>query len=818
MYVASKPQFRVALPPYAGSVARTFSAVRAPSAPTLPRKSTQNVPAPKPVVRATVPARMGRMLAGPMVPSDTQAARSTFRFASTERDMPYDLDARVAQEYEQEVGEPLSEVAIEQPKRLFSLPFSLSFWPASLLTSKKKVQIPRLVSSGQDKRKNIAVLGLGCLLMMGLMWNLQGLGRGVAVLGSVQGKASKAYEKLLDAQVALAETDFATGEKQLLGANELLSQARNDLRNALSSAHYVLQAVDITGTVASGDSILAAGEYLTAAGQAISRGASAFFDVSFLPDASTSLERPITLVDAIAHARAEFEPALEDLLKAEAALKKVNSPLLPKEVQSQVATLHVAVPRIRTFIQGFQEQSDMILDLLGKDRQRQYLLLFANNDEIRPVGGFIGSLGLVNVSKGQVENIDVSSVYDPDGQLKEFIAPPDPLLSIVDRWYLRDANWFVDYSVSAKKIADFFEKEGGPTVDGVILMTPQVTQRLLEITGPIEMPAYGVTLTADNFSEVTQDQVTYSYDRELNKPKQFLADATPVLLNRLFGEGEQYGKVLSALGTSLMSKDLLFYFRDAEAQKKLVQAGWGGSLPQAAPGFLMVNNANIGGYKSDKFISQEIDYRVEVDAAGQAQAVVTVRRTHHGSEEGASLAHLGLENPALKDNIVYQRVLVPKGAQLLEAKGYTPPETIRRQLLTKQETPMVADLDLAGWQTSQIRDPSGTVIGQEAGYSFFSNWVVTKPGQTTVTLYRYALPQTYDLPGIVSSAQSIALTVQKQPGAQRTNLRASLKLPASTRIVHTVSQVGITQVADNEVVYRGELGTDMLIGAVYTGK
>ncbi|MBI3251456.1 MAG: hypothetical protein HYZ62_00925, partial [Candidatus Andersenbacteria bacterium] len=116
MYVASKPQFRVALPPYAGSVARTFSAVRPPGMSTLPAKRVQSVPITRRQVRTPVPARMVSMAVSPMVPY-------------------------VAQEYEQEVGEPLSEVAIEQPKRLFSLPFSLSFWPASLLTSKKKVQI-----------------------------------------------------------------------------------------------------------------------------------------------------------------------------------------------------------------------------------------------------------------------------------------------------------------------------------------------------------------------------------------------------------------------------------------------------------------------------------------------------------------------------------------------------------------------------------------------------------------------------------------------------------------------------------------------------
>ncbi|HCX28112.1 MAG TPA: hypothetical protein DHI91_03160, partial [Candidatus Portnoybacteria bacterium] len=53
-----------------------------------------------------------------------------------------------------------------------------------------------------------------------------------------------------------------------------------------------------------------------------------------------------------------------------------------------------------------------------------------------------------------------------------------------------DANWFADFPSSAKKIMSFYEKAGGSTADGVISLTPTIIERLLSMTGPIEMPAY----------------------------------------------------------------------------------------------------------------------------------------------------------------------------------------------------------------------------------------------------------------------------------------------------------------------------------------
>lgn len=629
-------------------------------------------------------------------------------------------------------------------------------------------------------------------------------------MGRIESQAKQAYGELHQAQSALAASDFKESEEQFAAAAATLGAARRQLDEALSASRYVLETLDVTGTVASGGRLLKAAEKVTAAGGSIAEGLQMMAEAKAVEGGEEN-----NLVAALQAAGEKFRVADGALEEAEEALKGVKTESLPQEVRAQAEQLKNLLPPVREPLKAFVRESGLLLKILGSDRQRQYLLLFENNNEQRPTGGFIGSLALVNVDRGRVEDVNVQTVYDPDGQLKEFIAPPDPLRSIVDRWYLRDANWFVDWRVSAKKIAALFEKEGGPTVDGVIAITPDVIERLLEITGPIEMPQYGVTVSKDNFVPLTQEEVTYNYDKDANKPKQFLADLAPTLLTRVFtAQSKDSLKLLRALSGSLREKHILIYLHDREEQQRAEEAKWSGVWPKAAAGFLSINNANIGGHKSDQFIEQEVDYRSDIKDNGDVEVMLTIRRTHHGPEEKLPYEYPEGEDPALKDNIVYERVFVPSGAELLEAKGFTRAADIPHFITPRGDMKLVADEDVAEWQRLQAVDESGTTLGREAGYDYFANWQITKPGETTIGLYRYRLPKAAAMPSLWRPATTYSLFVAKQPGDTRTSVRTEVHLPQNLTIRHTVPQDGITLTQPGTATYRGALKEDLAEGVV----
>ncbi|MEX2054765.1 MAG: DUF4012 domain-containing protein [Candidatus Andersenbacteria bacterium] len=821
VYRNSPPDRALPPPPYQGRLARQAAPPRRIPAPARPRPVQPS--AQKQVVKRPQPPRRPAAATLPK-PSPLPL------LGTAERDVPFDWQqlATATPARSQAPTNPSPElslierapakVEVRAPKRRFALPLHFSIFPRNLLparTSTTTVPASRKKKLLVRKGFNITVLLVGCGVLTGAIWLMQGAGRGVAVGGSVAARAQEAFEHVLSAQSALAETDFAKSEQEFAAAEVLLQAAQQELSTALAASEEVLKYLDVTGTVRSGHNLLTASEELTVAGQHVSRGIVPLLTT----DVFAAEENKPTMVDALSTTIAEFTAARDRLAAAETALQGVSAAALPTEVGQKVDILQEVVPKAKTAISAFLDQSDSLLTVLGAHERRQYLLLFQNNHELRPTGGFIGSIALLNVDRGTVEDIDVQTVYDPDGQLKENIAPPAPLLPITNRWFMRDANWFIDYSVSAQKVASFFEKEGGPTVDGVITITPEVIKRLLSITGPIKVPGYDITVTPENFVTLTQDQVTYSYDRAVNRPKQFLADLTPLLLNKVFAAKSQDTlRVLNALHTLIQEKQLLMYFRDAAIQEKMQQAGWDGSFPREAQGFLLVNNANIGGHKSDQFVEQEIDYRLEVKDDSDVEVVLTIRRTHRGPEEKIDYQYPPGEDPAFKDNVVYQRVLVPRGAELLEAQGFTSAADIPRTVVADPELVVEADLDVAEWQRVQSTHTTGTTIGQEAGYTSFANWQITKPGATTVGLYRYRLPQHAPTPELWDPARSFTAYIAKQPGDVRTTLRTEIKLPAGQHIHHTVPSDGITPTDPSTIVYRGQLRRDALVGAVYSSE
>ncbi len=767
----------LAPPPYRGGAAKLLKKKK-------PVRRRRAAVAKAPVVRASAAVRKAKApKALRVTPSRRHRARKP-KIVYQERDVAYHF----SEQQEREIREIAHhEAAIVQPKASFTLSVSRYQVVGALF------------------------LLISCGVSAFLLWNLQGAGRGWAILATIETKAARAFDHVTRAQAALANTDTEESREQFAAASQELASARADLDAALSTSKNILRLLDLTGTVKSSQDILDVGALLADAGVYMSEAIEPFLAA----DLDTSL------TDAIIAARPKLGDAQGAIDEASEKLAGMNTSFMPEDIASEIDKLKTSIPGIRDTLHHITRESGTLLTLLGADRDRQYLMLFANNDELRPVGGFIGTVGLINVERGKVENIDVRSVYDGDGQLKKFLAPPNPLLPIVDRWYLRDSNWFVDYRTSARKAAELFEKEGGPTVDGVIMMTPAVIQNLLRATGPIAVPGYNVEVTHENFVQVTQGEVTYHYDREENKPKQFLADLTPLLLTRLFsdtpGEAGAKGKLatLQAITASLLQKDMLLYFRNEEAQRQALELGWSGALPEDAQGFLMVNNANIGGHKSDQFIEQEIDYRTTILESGDADVVLTVRRTHHGPEESIDYPYPPGENPALKDNIVYQRTLVPKGAQLLEAKGFTPESEVPRPLLANGDVQLEADADIAAWQQGQYRLPNGTVMGKESGYDFFANWVMTPPGQTTVTLYHYRIPGAVRMPGLFDNASSYALSIAKQPGQKRTTIRASIDIPSNMAIATQFPASGVTMESDTSFVYRGQLTSDIVPGIVF---
>src|SRR6185369_5710886 len=125
--------------------------------------------------------------------------------------------------------------------------------------------------------------------------------------------------------------------------------------------------------------------------------------------------------------------------------EKVSS--IPLDYENTLTTAKQQVSQLAGILDKLVGLENLYLNVF--DGQKTYLLIFENYDEERATGGFIGTYGVLKVSNGSINKLQISSIYDLDGQIFEQIAAPGPFQPDIKRWGIRDANWFADFPTSA---------------------------------------------------------------------------------------------------------------------------------------------------------------------------------------------------------------------------------------------------------------------------------------------------------------------------------------------------------------------------------
>jgi len=474
-------------------------------------------------------------------------------------------------------------------------------------------------------------------------------------------------------------------------------------------------------------------------------------------------------------------------------LKEIDINALPDEYKDKFLFLQGKTEILEKGLTEFIGLMDKLGTFLGTNQNKRYLLVFQNNAEMRASGGFIGSFALVDMAGGKIKNIEApgGGSYDTEGGLRELVAAPEPLHLVNPLWHFWDANWWPDWPTSAKKLMWFYERSDGPTVDGVISFTPTVLEKLLAITGPIDMTKdYGVTLTAENFWLTTQAIVEEKPSpKEADKPKKIIGDLLDKIIEDLPAklDKEKLIKILALAEESLSEKQILFYFTDEELQKEIEKRGWDGKIREAGRDYLSVVNTNIAGGKSDKRIKEKINLVSEIMPNGSVINTLKIERNHEGIKN---------EPFAGVRNVDWLRVYVPSGSELLEAQGFSQPDEIyfeepedgwtKDPLVYQEET------------TAKVHEASKTKIYDESGKTVFANWSMVDPGKTATIYLKYKLPFILEEEekgnGFIDKIKVLlnpdqkelmpyTLFAQKQAGSLGSEINTSLKLPDNFKIV-----------------------------------
>ena len=413
---------------------------------------------------------------------------------------------------------------------------------------------------------------------------------------------------------------------------------------------------------------------------------------------------------------------------------------------------------VEELVRTYHDAADFLPQFLGFERPRTYLVLAQNNAELLPTGGLISVCGLMTLRDGRVEEMSFEDAIAFGERWQErtgyYVEPPAPLRDYLLKdwsWNLALANWSPDFPTAARQALTFFELGGGTReVDGVLAINVATLEEFLGVTGPVEVPEYGVTVTQENALEATE-ALTRSPLEPGSDRKAFVAFLAEEVLDRLMKTSPSgWSALLETLERLRDSKGLLFYSDQPELQALATDMGLDGALRQPEGDYLMLVDASVNSTKLNIVLHQKVSLTAELDELGNARVQVDVdyRNDLPAWEQG--------RDPVLVKRLMlggmyggYLRLFAAPGARLLEARQ---------------------DGDSA----------SVDEVAAEMGHSVFGRFFAVPSGESRRLSFSYVAPAVVR---VDSGVYEYRLFLQKQPGTAAVPWRLRVVPPEGARVL-----------------------------------
>ncbi len=435
-------------------------------------------------------------------------------------------------------------------------------------------------------------------------------------------------------------------------------------------------------------------------------------------DAGTKLEGLVQTMPALVSETDEIETRLKEINKH---LEKINPNRYPKKLKSY--QLRSLLANTQTWVAGMDKniedvQKFLILfpRVMGNEGEKNYLVLFQNDKELRPTGGFLTAYALVTVDVGTITDLKSDDMYHLDNRIQGAVPAPPVLRNYlkVEEWYARDANLSPDFKESAEKFESFWRRD--PTtaaIDGVVGIDTYLVRDLLEVLGPVELSGYEEPFSSEN---VVYQLELYAnlLGKETYDRKDLLGELMDAMMEKAFSAPpDRWQPMLNVALSSLKQKHILLYLHDVEAQQLAEKYGFAGRVKEFDGDYLHVNDANLAGAKANMYLQQSVMQDISIAKDGTVTKTVTVNL--HNPEPAD-----GWLNGTYYD---WMRIYVPKGSKLLDADAW-------RQVS----------------------------VDEDLGKTVFETYTFCKPqGSSSVTV-------SYKLPFKLDKKEDLEMLVQKQPG------------------------------------------------------
>jgi len=316
-----------------------------------------------------------------------------------------------------------------------------------------------------------------------------------------------------------------------------------------------------------------------------------------------------TLLTVLGQADTTLAKVRADLERADVAAGGVDVSVIPAGQQATFVNARASTASALLALDQFQQLVPIISEAMGANGPRNYLIEQVNPAELRPGGGFIGSYSLMQANQGALKLLqsgDAYNITDPRPMLgqKGYVAPPDPLRDLVPTtsWSFVDSNFFPDFPSNAMAAEGFAAPRLGVNLDAVISIDYYSVAKLLEVTGPIQVPGFRITVDSSNFvPTVVQADISGSASHKAI----LAATAGPLMQVVSSLPPERWPALLSALNDLAGSHHLQVFFNNPKLESAMDQFGWSGRVnPSASYDFMSEVEANLGSTKANYFITR----------------------------------------------------------------------------------------------------------------------------------------------------------------------------------------------------------------------
>ena len=638
-----------------------------------------------------------------------------------------------------------------------------------------------------------AAVGLIVVTLLNLLNIFQ---NGLTLKSSLIGNASAGFAGLAQGTTQAKNRNFDQAGNSFTHAKGNFDQALAQI-SLLSTANSLGK----SGSISSVSHLLAAGEALSKSGNLFTKSAENLFNwptlfiqankdiflkklAGHLPTQATGTTGRTSLTGGLRTDLENVRSAIAQLEIARTELNQVNAADLPAKYREDLPSVTEKINNLTGFLEKLSDHFPAILSLLGDRYPNRYLILFQNDTEARPTGGFIGSLMILDINDGYITKTDFHDVYQYDGQLHEDIQAPEDIASITDNWRLRDSNYSPDFSVSAEKAAWFLQKSRGPSVDTVIAINQSMIADLLAQLGPIRVDPLKAELNAENFQFMLSYLIESKYFGADN-PKKILEKVITAFQSKLLKLTDFQG-FLGTLMKEIKNQKIMFYSRDAEVQKFFEYLGLTPHQNSITDheDYLQVVATSVGGNKSDLYITENLDHQTYIDSDGSVHDELTITRRHNWT--GAELLRwenllkeFGFDgmNEGLKD-------LEGRGVNKASIKVYLPLGTTLENTVGIEESFVVTRSD------------------PELGKTYFLLPLEVAPGEESKITLRYKLPFQLSL----LPADIYRFSAQSQPGLVPTQLRQEIHIaPGLTQLKSATDSNLLPATMLQENIFQGPL-------------